>query len=282
MTTARKTRRVPALVFSAIASGTALWLQNVLRDTWQIRTLPERVEEWLLLFVPLDLFEQGLQRLGSVPKRSRSLAPSSGWRRCYSGWACSRCAPGGQAGAARSRRRMWLIAMGIVSPSPARVLRDRPATCPGARQRRVLRRLSGLCRRPDRRPAAEPSRPRAASSDAGRAARAAGRCGCDAHRRRHCRLVGSQGGLVASSLPLAAAPTPQPAPSPASGSTLTANPTSATTIATPTPAIKAPTPTLEPLPNPPAPQRIARDKDGALTAAGRPKGDLRPADHRQR
>src|SRR5579859_3463722 len=59
------TRWVPALVFSAIASGTALWLQNVLRDTWQIRTLPERVEEWLLLFVPLDLFEQGLQRLGA-------------------------------------------------------------------------------------------------------------------------------------------------------------------------------------------------------------------------
>ena len=46
----------------------ALWLQNVIRDTWQIRTLHERVEEWLLLFVPLDLFERGLQQLGSDAK----------------------------------------------------------------------------------------------------------------------------------------------------------------------------------------------------------------------
>ena len=33
-------------------------LQNLLRDSWQVRTLPERVMEWLLLFVPLDLFER--------------------------------------------------------------------------------------------------------------------------------------------------------------------------------------------------------------------------------
>jgi DMSO/TMAO reductase YedYZ molybdopterin-dependent catalytic subunit len=34
--------------------------------------------------------------------------------------------------------------------------------------------------------------------------------------------------------------------------------------------------TLEPLPTPPPPRRIARDKDGSLTAAGRPKGQLAP------
>jgi DMSO/TMAO reductase YedYZ molybdopterin-dependent catalytic subunit len=34
---------------------------------------------------------------------------------------------------------------------------------------------------------------------------------------------------------------------------------------------------LEPLPNPPAPRRIARDKDGALSAAGRPRGELATA-----
>ena len=39
-----------------------------MRDTWQIRTLPERVEEWLLLFIPLDLFERGLQQLGADAK----------------------------------------------------------------------------------------------------------------------------------------------------------------------------------------------------------------------
>jgi DMSO/TMAO reductase YedYZ molybdopterin-dependent catalytic subunit len=33
---------------------------------------------------------------------------------------------------------------------------------------------------------------------------------------------------------------------------------------------------LEPLPNPPPPRRLARDKDGSLTAAGRPRGELAP------
>jgi DMSO/TMAO reductase YedYZ molybdopterin-dependent catalytic subunit len=49
---------------------------------------------------------------------------------------------------------------------------------------------------------------------------------------------------------------------------------------TPAPVAPAPTavptPTLEPVPNPPAPRRVARDKDGALTATGRPKGQLAP------
>src|SRR5262249_45710853 len=57
-----------ALVIGCIASGAAMLLQNVLRGVWQIRSLPERVEEWLLLFVPLDLFEQGLARFGADAK----------------------------------------------------------------------------------------------------------------------------------------------------------------------------------------------------------------------
>jgi DMSO/TMAO reductase YedYZ molybdopterin-dependent catalytic subunit len=45
---------------------------------------------------------------------------------------------------------------------------------------------------------------------------------------------------------------------------------------TPTPVVQT-APTLEPLPTPPPPRRIARDKDGSLTAAGRPKGQLAPS-----
>jgi DMSO/TMAO reductase YedYZ molybdopterin-dependent catalytic subunit len=90
------------------------------------------------------------------------------------------------------------------------------------------------------------------------------------------RVVGQRGGLVASTLPLAAAPTPQAAATP------TALPASgpATVPPGPTPtrpqaaAAAPPAPTLEPLPNPPPPRRLVRDKDGALTAAGRPKGEL--------
>src|SRR5260370_34471666 len=60
--------RLAALLLGCLASGVALLLQNVLRDTWQIRTVPERVMEWLLLFVPLDLFERGVQQLGGDAK----------------------------------------------------------------------------------------------------------------------------------------------------------------------------------------------------------------------
>src|SRR5437588_6177872 len=64
----RRTPWLLAVVTAAVATGVALLLQGVLRDIWQIRTLPERVMEWLLLFVPLDLFERGLQQLGAQAK----------------------------------------------------------------------------------------------------------------------------------------------------------------------------------------------------------------------
>ena len=38
------------------------------RTAFQIRTLPERMMEWLLLFVPPEQFEQGLQRFGPQAK----------------------------------------------------------------------------------------------------------------------------------------------------------------------------------------------------------------------
>src|SRR5262249_8683002 len=57
-----------ALLIGCLASGAAMLLQNLLRGVWQIRGLPERVEEWLLLFVPLDVFEQGLARFGADAK----------------------------------------------------------------------------------------------------------------------------------------------------------------------------------------------------------------------
>ncbi|HEV7666818.1 MAG TPA: hypothetical protein VGQ62_25010, partial [Chloroflexota bacterium] len=51
-----------------LAAAVALALQNVARDTWQVRTLPERLMEWLLLFVPLDLFERGVGQFGGGAK----------------------------------------------------------------------------------------------------------------------------------------------------------------------------------------------------------------------
>src|SRR5438046_3591857 len=57
------------VVVAVMATATAFLLQTLLRNVWQIRTLPERVMEWLLLFVPLDLFERGLARFGADAKQ---------------------------------------------------------------------------------------------------------------------------------------------------------------------------------------------------------------------
>jgi DMSO/TMAO reductase YedYZ molybdopterin-dependent catalytic subunit len=106
------------------------------------------------------------------------------------------------------------------------------------------------------------------------------------------RFVGRDGGLAASTLPLAAPPT-RPLPPAAAAATWppaqTVAPasnsgTGISVVGGPTPAPQptpvaptpVPSPTLEPLPNPPLTRRVARDKDGALTAAGRPKGELAP------
>jgi DMSO/TMAO reductase YedYZ molybdopterin-dependent catalytic subunit len=46
---------------SALAAGLVMWL---MRAMLQVRSIPERLLEWLLLFVPLDVFESALQRFG--------------------------------------------------------------------------------------------------------------------------------------------------------------------------------------------------------------------------
>jgi DMSO/TMAO reductase YedYZ molybdopterin-dependent catalytic subunit len=50
---------------AALSAGLAMWL---FRSMLQVRSAPERVLEWLLLFVPLDLFESLLQRFGFSAK----------------------------------------------------------------------------------------------------------------------------------------------------------------------------------------------------------------------
>ncbi|MDQ3811359.1 MAG: molybdopterin-dependent oxidoreductase [Chloroflexota bacterium] len=65
--------RAPSFV-SALAGGIAATtaagaVMLLLRWTLQVRSAPERVLEWLLLFVPLDVFEAMLQRFGFSAKR---------------------------------------------------------------------------------------------------------------------------------------------------------------------------------------------------------------------
>jgi DMSO/TMAO reductase YedYZ molybdopterin-dependent catalytic subunit len=69
----RSGRRLPAWPVAWLGgacAALAVWAGMVmLRSALQVRSVPERLMEWMLLFVPLDLFEAGLQRFGFAAKR---------------------------------------------------------------------------------------------------------------------------------------------------------------------------------------------------------------------
>jgi DMSO/TMAO reductase YedYZ molybdopterin-dependent catalytic subunit len=100
-----------AIPATAVALGLMLWA----RSLYQIRTLPERVMEWSLQFIPLDLFEQGLQKFGTSAKEIALLGN-------YLGLALTLVVIG--AIALRSGARLiaglslglWLFAMVVVMP----------------------------------------------------------------------------------------------------------------------------------------------------------------------
>lgn len=269
-----RTRWVPGLFVGCLASGVALLMQYVLRDLWQIRTLPERVMEWLLLFVPLDLFERGVQQLGGDAKEVALTGTVVGMgvvlaaigalvlRADWSSWRLLGLGLG-----------MWAVAMGIVMPVTGAgffasgLLISPVLTNVGY----LLMFLAYGCGLIGGRLLVSPRGPeQRATIMAERRALLAGVVGTLV-AGGVARFIGREGGLVGSTLPLASAPT---------GAVLgpTTPPTDpASDAVTPTPETapaRAPTPTLEPLPDPPPPRRVARDKDGSLTAAGRAKGEL--------
>jgi DMSO/TMAO reductase YedYZ molybdopterin-dependent catalytic subunit len=285
-------RLLKALAVGCAASATALLLQNVLRSTWQIRTLPERIMEWLLLFVPLDLFEQGLARYGADAKEVALtgtvvgmfvVLAAVGTLAAYRAWRSSVLLALGLG--------MWLLTMVVVMPLTgaglfatdllvAPLLTDAGFLLVFLGYASVL--IAGRLWLTRAEPETPPSEP-------------------VSHERRVllasiigavlaggvASLVGREGGLAGSSLPLAAAPTAAAPPTepptatevaqataqPLAAAPATAQPFDAAPTSTPPPAA---TPTVEPLPNPPPPRPLARNQDGSLTAAGRPKGQLSP------
>jgi DMSO/TMAO reductase YedYZ molybdopterin-dependent catalytic subunit len=89
----------------------------VLRSTLQVRSAPERLIEWLLLFVPPALFEATLQRFGFDAKRyglnaavllTVGLLALLGYKLLRQGWS-----PLGLGGAGVA---LWLFAMVVVMP----------------------------------------------------------------------------------------------------------------------------------------------------------------------
>jgi len=261
-------------------------LQTMLRQTWQIRTLPERVMEWLLLFVPLDLFERGLQRLGPDAKEAAltgttlgmvsllllagALAVRAGW----SGWRLLGLGLG-----------LWLATMAVVLPVTGAgffgtgLLLSPVLTSTGfllvfVGYASVL--MAGAALQ-------HGTGPPAMALGRERRALLVGLAGTVV-AYAVARIVGREGGVVSSALPLASAPTPAPATAapaataPAATSTGPA-PTTGPLPDTPT-AVPAATPTSLPAAGAPTPapeRQLTRDQGGSLTAAGRPPGSLAPA-----
>jgi len=69
---------VASVVGGSVAALVAAGAMALLRATLHVRTIPERLMEWLLLFVPLDLFEAGIQRFGFDAKRYALYAAVAG------------------------------------------------------------------------------------------------------------------------------------------------------------------------------------------------------------
>jgi DMSO/TMAO reductase YedYZ molybdopterin-dependent catalytic subunit len=279
-----------AILFAALATLVALWLQNILRDTWQIRSLPERVMEWLLLFVPLNLFERGLAQYGADAKEIALtgtvvgmalllfLLGLVGLRAGWSGW---RLLILGLV--------MWLIAMVVVMPvTGAGVFATGLLVAPLLTNAGFLTvflgyssvllsgaALAGRSVGPtETSPGGGLSRTVTGTTE--RRALVVGVVGT-VLAYGAARIAGRGGGTVASSLPLALVPTRTATARPASGlaaATHTPQAGAAAGAATDTPA---PAPAAADVyPTPPPARRLTRDKDGSLTATGRPKGTLSP------
>ena len=129
--TDRTIRRWSAVGVAIEAMLVAMLLQQVSRRAWQVRTLPERVMETLLVLVPLDLFERGLQQFGANAKDIALDAAYAGMAvllmivawfavRTVNGWLMLLVGLG-----------LWLVTMLVVMPRLA--LGCLPADCWSAR-----------------------------------------------------------------------------------------------------------------------------------------------------
>jgi DMSO/TMAO reductase YedYZ molybdopterin-dependent catalytic subunit len=268
-----------AILVGCVASGVAMLVQNMVRSVWQVRSLPERVEEWTLLFVPLDLFEQGLARFGADAKELALTATVIGMAlvlaligtlAIHAGW--------------RSRTLLalgvglWLFTMLAVMPvTGAGVFASGLLVSPWLTSAAFLLMFAAYATVLVGGRLALDSAHHAAPQElmSERRALLAGLVG-GVVAGGVATLVGRQGGLVASSLPLAVARTPTPTAPPTPAPVAAPQTTPQPAAAVPAPPTPAPTPTLAPLPNPPVEKPLVRNQDGSLTAAGRPKGTLSP------
>jgi DMSO/TMAO reductase YedYZ molybdopterin-dependent catalytic subunit len=259
----------------------AMLAQQAIRNVWQVRTLPERTMEALLVLVPLDLFERGLQQFGASAKDialvgtyigMAALLVLIGWWavRVGSAWLCL------LAGAA-----LWLVAMLVVLPltgagafgiglfvSPL-LTAAAYAIVFGAYAALLALGLAAVAAQAQAVPSANLGR---RNLLAGLGATVATLVAFGV-----ARYAASPGGGPQSSLPLASAPT-RVAPTPTAVPTSTTSTNASATAAPAATAAGAPTaaPTAVAFPTPAPVRAVSRDQEGSLTAAGRQPGTLAP------
>ncbi len=97
------------------AAAAAVGLMGWARAAYQVRTLQERIMEWALLFVPTNLFEQGLQRFGANAKVIAVQVTMAVIALVLAGlgyWAVRH----GTRAVLATAALLWLFAMGVVMP----------------------------------------------------------------------------------------------------------------------------------------------------------------------
>ncbi|HEY2592926.1 MAG TPA: molybdopterin-dependent oxidoreductase, partial [Chloroflexota bacterium] len=293
--TDRTIRGGSAVAVAVLATLVAMSLQQAIRMAWQVRTLPERVMETLLVFVPLDLFERGLQQFGASAKDIALVGAYTGMAALLVvvGWFTVRASNGWLA--LLVGFGLWLAAMVVVMPLTGAgpfatgllvnpLLTDAAYLVVFGAYASVLALGTVLLTWLD---VSRESAPRRATSLERRgllAALGGGAVSVLAFSLARS-AAGTAGGVVQSSLPLAAAPTPPATPSLAP-TVVRAGTTAANVASTAAPtaavAVAVPQPTATPIvaagfPTPPPVRTLARDQDGSLTGAGRPPGSLAPA-----
>lgn len=284
-------RLLAAALATVVATGLMFWL----RAEYQIRTLPERVMEWVLLFVPPEAMESGIVRFGADAKIYALYVAVVGMAvlLIIIGLAGLRLA-GTWWGTIVGGLMLYLLAMGVIMPLTGagwfgRELLQDP---------RLVNAGYGLI-----------SVAFFTVLAGGRWFAAASRGGRSAPARRAflaglvpslaavagVAVLGQRGGSTASSLPLAKIEiTPRPTSTPSAlaalipkpgGSPVAAvspSPVAAAAPAAPAvgqpvaaPPVAAAKPTLEALPIPkPMEKKLSRDKDGSTTAGARRPGTL--------
>ncbi|CAA9214511.1 MAG: hypothetical protein AVDCRST_MAG77-129 [uncultured Chloroflexi bacterium] len=302
------------LAWGVLAAVAAMGLTFALRAAFQVRTLPERMMEWLLLYVPIDAFASGIQTLGPQAKvlalygsgavMTASLVGLGAlalWRR----W--SPLAVLGLAAA------LYIVAMGILMPLTGGgffgaalpqhpLLANAAYACIALGYGTVL--LAGRAfGSPAHASSGSPPISGRSRAPGSRRALALSAAGTGVAYATAWRQASIGGGAAGSSLPLAQLPpdvggasAPAPAPPVHPGlrdaptvltPELIARATSAPTESAPLPApgpaavpaepapdAPAATQDTSPPPAAPATRQLTRDQDGALTAAVRQKGEL--------